>query len=186
MFWDKWFEPSINDLVRLVGLTTFQQYMLCALWFVTTILVVHCLNTMEDKPRWLDDLVVHFVYLMMVCVPLYIMKPINIDFGIESEWISRLMYFFGACLAYYDLKRLGWKPETAFATLQSMKKLLPTETKSTLGDRLFELAPLICLILAIVVLNYFLYDKWFMIVLVIALIFLANDIYKYEKARGKI
>jgi len=187
----------MDELIRVVGPTEFDQYVLCVLGGVYLLLLVHCLDSWKSRPKWLDDLVVASVHMLMICIPCTIVKKIDITINTKSPWLQLLYWGLGAFSLSFNLIRLGKctgaKPEIAMNTICTIKELIPDKKNTELWDRLSELIPLILLIAVFVACHYFLYDfvavfisYWFRFTFFISAIFIACDCHHFhQKAKKK-
>ena len=186
----------MDELIRVVGPTEFDQYVLCALGGVYLLLLVHCLDSWKGRPKWLDDLVVASVHMLMIGIPCMFVKKINITIHTKSPWLQLLYWGFGAFSLYFNASRLvkctGAKPEIAMNTICTIKELIPDKKNTELWDRLSELIPLILLIAGFVAFHCFLYDYvaifvsyWFRISFCISACIVANDCHHFHKKAKK-
>lgn len=140
-----WYEPSMDDLISVVGLTRFDEGVLCFLGVVIVVFAVYILHQLETKQRLLDDLVVTFVHLSLVCIPFIVCKKPAENFFTPENYMGKLLYYgVGIGTFLYNMKRLCKKQKNALQTFKKFQILFPTEKGDlTLGDRLKELMPLI-------------------------------------------
>lgn len=186
----------MDELIRVVGPTEFDQYVLWALGGVYLLLLIHCLESWKGRPKWLDDLVVASVHMLMICIPCTIVKKIDITINTKSPWLQLLYWGLGAFSLSFNLTRLGKctgaKPEIAMNTICTIKELIPDKKNTELWDRLSELIPLILLIAGFVACHYFLYDYvaffisyWFKISFSISACFIASDCHHFHQKAKK-
>jgi hypothetical protein len=181
----------MDELIRRVGPTEFDRNVICVLGFVYLILLVHCIESWKGRPKWLDDLVVASVHMLMIGIPCTIVKKIDITINTKSPWLQLLYWGFGAFSLYFNKTRLckytGIQPQISMNTICTIKELIPDKKNTELWDRLSELIPLILLIAGCVVCHYFLYDyisNLFRISLSISVCFIVSDcIYFHKKAK---
>ena len=193
MFWS---EPSMDELIRVVGPTEFDRNVICVLGFVYLILLVHCIESWKSRPKWLDDLVVASVHMLMIGIPCMFVKKINITIHTKSPWLQLLYWGFGAFSLYFNMNRLvkctGAKPEIVMNTICTIKELIPDKKNTELSERLSELVPLILLIAGFVAFHCFLYDyvafvtsNWFKLTLIGNTCFIASDCHHFHKKAKK-
>jgi len=180
----------MDELIRVFGPTEFDQYVLWALGGVYLLLLVHCLDSWKSRPKWLDDLVVASVHLLMICIPCTIVKKIDITINTKS-WLQLSYWGFGALSLFFNKTRLckymGMQPQISMNTICTMKDLIPDKKNTELWDRLSELMPLILLIAVFVASHNFLYDYMsylFNFSLFISVWFIVSDcIHFHQKAK---
>jgi hypothetical protein len=186
----------MDELIRVFGPTEFDQCVLCALGGVYLLLLVHCLESWKGRPKWLDDLVVASVHMLMICIPCTIVKKIDITINTKSPWLQLLYWGLGAFSLSFNLTRLGKctgaKPEIAMNTICTIKELIPDKKNTELSKRLSELMPLILLIAGFVAFHCFLYDyvafvtsNWFKLTLIGNACFIAYDWHHFHKKAKK-
>lgn len=150
----------MDELIRVVGPTEFDQYVLWALGGVYLLLLIHCLESWKGRPKWVDDLVVASVHMLMICIPCTIVKKIDIMINTKS-WLQLSYWGFGALSLFFNKTRLckymGMQPQISMNTICTMKDLIPDKKNTELWDRLWELMPLIVLIAIFVVCHYCFY-----------------------------
>jgi hypothetical protein len=191
MFWS---EPSIDELIRVVGPTEFDRNVICFLGFVYLILLVHCIESWKSRPKWLDDLVVASVHLLMIGIPCMFVKKIDITINTKSP--CQLLYWGLRLLSLYFnktrlCKYMGIQPQISMNTICTMKDLIPDKKNTELWDRLSELVPLNLPIAGFVACHHFLYDYVAFIakygdyiLLSLNLCFIASDcIHFHQKAK---
>jgi hypothetical protein len=180
----------MDELIRVVGPTEFDRNVICVLGFVYLILLVHCIESWKGRPKWLDDLVVASVHMLMICIPCTIVKKINITINTKS-WLQLSYWGLVALSLYFNKTRLckytGIQPQISMNTICTMKDLIPDKKNTELWDRLSELMPLILLIAVFVASHNFLYDYMsylFNFSLLISVLVIGSDcIHFHQKAK---
>ena len=150
------YEPSMDELISLVGPTPFDQGFLCLLGAVIVVFAVYILHKIEHKPRWLDDLVIAFLLCLLLSMPfIFCEMP---SFLTPQNYTWQLVYYAVSGVSFvYNMYRFSkytkTQPKIALKTICGVQKLFPSKEDLSLGDRIKELASLIVFVF-IAVLSY--------------------------------
>ncbi len=186
----------MDELIRVVGPTEFDRNVICVLGFVYLILLVHCIESWKSRPKWLDDLVVASVHMLMIGIPCTIVKKIDITINTKRPWLQLFYWSLRLLSLYFNKTRLckymGIQPQISMNTICTIKELIPDKKNTELWDRLSELIPLILLITGCVAFHNYFYEPiafitkyGYYILLSLNVCFLFYDCHHFNKKAKK-